>query len=205
MKIIDRIILIIFSIIIFTLSVISMLVLFGVMEISTITYAIQAVKNNDGVFRVIIAVLAVLILFAIKAILTKEEREEGIIVENTNGKLLITKDSLENLVNSTVKEFDAIDSVSSKVILDKDKNLRAFVFISLTKNVIIKDLSIEIQNSVKQCLKETMDLETKEVSIKIKSIHKNKNVATKKVAEVSRKVPEVVETKNAEPEKTDEA
>ena len=190
MKIIDRMILVIFSIIIFTLSVISMLVLFGVMETSTIMYAINAVKSNEGVFRVVIAILIILILCAIKAILTKEENEEGIIVENANGKLLITKDSLENLINTTAKEFDAVDNVSSKIILDKDKNLRAFLFLSLTKNVIIKDLSVELQNSVKQCLKETMDLETKEVSIKIKSISKSKNTSSKKTAEISKRVPQ---------------
>ena len=40
----------------------------------------------------------------------------------------------------------------------------------VSKNVIIKDLTVNMQNKIKEAIKKTSDLEVKEVNVKIKNI-----------------------------------
>ena len=95
--------------------------------------------------------------------------KDGIVLENTNGKLVISKESLENLIASVIKDIPGADTVSSKTILDRDKNLIVYVTAVVSKDVMIKDISNELQEKIKTAMKRTADLDVKEVNIKIKN------------------------------------
>ena len=100
----------------------------------------------------------------------KEEYKNGILLENSNGKLLITKETIENLVNAVVKGFDSAEDVSTKIELDQENNLKVFVNLSVKENAVIKELSTNLQNKIKEAIKKSSDLEVKEVNIKVKNI-----------------------------------
>ena len=51
------------------------------------------------------------------------EGKEGIVLVNETGRLIISKESLENLIYSVVKDVPGAETVMSRTILDKDKNL----------------------------------------------------------------------------------
>ena len=53
-------------------------------------------------------------------------------------KLLITKDTIENLVNSVVKGFDSAENVTTRVELDNENNVTVFVNLSVKENAVIK-------------------------------------------------------------------
>lgn len=187
MKFLERFALTIFSIIVLVLSVVLLGIMFNFWEANIITKSIFYIIENEYAFRTALVVSAICILLAIKGIFFKSKRDEigkdGIVLENTSGKLVISKESLENLVSSVAKEIPGADVTSSKTILDKDNNLKVYVVTTVARDIMLKDISTELQNKIKDAMKRTADLEVKEVNIKIKNItskkvKKEKNVQT---------------------------
>lgn len=176
MKTLDKIALVLFSSVILIISVIFCLVIFGWINIDIITLYIKHGLNNPVTTNVTLGVLTVFILFAIKGIFftsdSKDESsmENGILIQNENGKLLISKDTIQNLVSGVVKEVEGAQDVSSKVLLSKDGNINVDVVLFVSQDVIIKDLSNSLQLKIKDLIKKSMDVDIKEVNIKIKNI-----------------------------------
>ncbi len=176
MKTLDKIALVLFSSVILIISVIFCLVIFGWINIDIITLYIKHGLNNPVITNVTLGVLTVFILFAIKGIFftsdSKDESsmENGILIQNENGKLLISKDTIQNLVSGVVKEVEGAQDVSSKVLLSKDGNINVDVVLFISQDVIIKDLSNSLQLKIKDLIKKSMDVDIKEVNIKIKNI-----------------------------------
>ncbi len=193
MKFLDRLALAVFSIIIFVLAVLLCLLMFGWFDVELVESALNYLKTNEIATNITIGTSIVLLLLALKSMFfesySKEEEQsrEGILLENDNGKLLVSRDTLENLATSVVKTNNSVENVVSRVILDKDKNLIIFINLQVKPNAIIKDLSSGLQEKIKQTVKDSLGLEVKEVNIKIKNITNEKNekqdekVATPKV------------------------
>ena len=85
--------------------------------------------------------------------------------------LVISKSTLEELVNNIVKSFDSAQDVSSKIVLDEEKNLIVYVTLNVKENAVIKELSNNLQTKIKSAIKKTADLEVKEVNISIKDLN----------------------------------
>ena len=181
MKILERIALILFSIIMLFVSIVSCLVIFNIMELKTIFNFLEDVIENQTVTRVILGFAIVSILLAIKSLFfpskikKKQEIKTGVLLENKDGRLLISRDTIENLVNSVVKSFtDAVD-VQTKVNLDADNNITVFVSLLVKEEAIIKELSANIQNKIKETVKRSTDLDVNQININIKNIENQKN------------------------------
>lgn len=181
MKFLEKLALVLFSLIILVISVVSCLVVFNVLELSEITNFISENLQNEIVSRTVIGVSAVCILLAIKSLFfptrrkKKEEMKSGVLLENQDGRLLISKDTIENLVNSVVHSFpDAIDG-QTKIFLDVDNNITVYVSILVKEEAIIKQLSAGIQNKIKETIKRNTDLDVKQVNINVKNIESEKN------------------------------
>ena len=180
MKIIERIAVIIFSIMILIISIFSVLVVLGWMDLNLINEVIITVLNNSTVYNTILIVAGICIILSIKCIFFtsndngKEDFKSGVLLENEDGKLIISKDTIENLVNSVAKKFEGAAEVQTKVILDQENNITVFVTLLVKENAIIKDLSSSIQTKVKETIKRTSDLEVKQINIKVKNIEINK-------------------------------
>lgn len=175
MKFLDKLALKIFSIIILVVTVVITLIMFGVLSPTIIIDNVIALTDLSVTsYRTIAIVAVIAVLLSIKGLFFTSKPEnsgrEGIVLENKSGKLVISKESLENLIASVVKEIPGADSVSSKTILDKNKNLIVYVTATVSKDVMIKDVSNDLQEKVKEAMKRTADLDVKEVNIKIKNI-----------------------------------
>ena len=83
---------------------------------------------------------------------------------------MISKATLESLVNSVVKGFDSAEDVKTIIQADENNNLNVLVNMVVGKDVIIKELTLNIQNKIKEAIKKTSDLEVKEVNVKIRNI-----------------------------------
>lgn len=182
MKILDKIGLALFSSIILILSILTCLIVFGWLNIELAHNIIIAILQNEIASNIILAFSIICILLAIKCIFfdstSKQEMDykNGILLENSDGKLLITKDTIENLVNSVVKGFESAENVTTRVELDKENNVTVFVNLSVKENAIIKELSTNLQTKIKKTIKSTSDLEVKEVNIKVKDIEPVKQI-----------------------------
>ncbi len=182
MKILDKIGLALFSTLILIISIISCLMIFGWINLDFAYDLVKTMINNQVCCNIMITLDVIFILLAIKCIFFSGESKDtidyknGILLENSDGKLLITKDTLENLVNNVVRGFDSAENVTTKVELDKENNVKVYLNLSVKENAIIKELSTNLQTKIKTAIKRTSDLEVKEVNIKIKDIEPVKNI-----------------------------
>ena len=174
MKIIEKITLIIYSNIILILSVIACLLVFGWLDIDIVQSLIKTLIISETSSKVILGVSLVFILLSIRCIFfdptSRQEikDKQGVLLANDNGKLMISKETIENLVEVVIKEYRMAKEVTSRVELDKDNNVNIFVNLVVSSDTIIKDLTVDLQNKIKNKVKETTDLDVKEVNITIK-------------------------------------
>lgn len=179
MKFFDKFILKIFSLIILIIAIVMILMIAGIVDGEYLFVdLLNHMTDGENNIKIMIGVLAVLILFAIKGFFfthkNKDKSKEGITLENTSGKLVISKESLESLIQSVTRDIPGADTVSSKTILDKNKKIIVYVTAVVSKDVMIKDVSNELQKRVKEIMMRTADLEVKEVNIRIKNITSKK-------------------------------
>lgn len=189
MKFIDKTILALFSIIILLASVVVCLFTVDLLEMSTINKVLDAIKETKVIT---ISVAAVLILLSIKGIFfkakttTKEKSADGILLKNENGKLVISKETVENIVNGVAKGFSGTQNVSTKLSVINN-NISVLVNLQIVGDVSISALSANLQNKIKEAVKRVTNLDLKEVNIRVKNIS---DVQTK-IAAVNNEQPVV--------------
>lgn len=176
MKFLDKFNLAVFSIIILVISLIICLLSFGWLEIDLVSEGISFLVKNTVANKVSLGVAIVLILLAIKSIFfnsySKEQMQnkEGILLENDNGKLLVSRDTIESLTNTVVKSFESAESVMTKVEVDNENHVKIYITLFVYPDAIIKELSSKLQLNVKDTIKKSLDLDVTEVNIRIKNV-----------------------------------
>ena len=176
MKVLEKITLVLFSNLMLILSIIVCLMMVGWLPVSTVSNVLTYIVNEPILSNTLIVISAIFILLAIKCIFfdgpSKEEAmiKEGILLENSDGKLLISKDTLQNLVDGVVKEFEQAENSITKVEFDGANGVLVYITIFVKTGVVIKQLSANLQTRVKQEVKKTSDLDVKEVNIRVKNI-----------------------------------
>lgn len=181
MKFIEKIALIIYSNIVLILSVIACLVIFRWLDFDVVTRLIKVIIFSENSSKVILGFCIAFILLSIRCIFfdpTSKQQikdRQGVLLENDNGKLMISKETIENIVEAVTKEYKMAKEVTSRVELDKNNNVNIFVNLIIGSDVVIKDLSIDLQNKIKNKIKETTDLDVKEVNINIKKAVQEKS------------------------------
>lgn len=176
MKILDKIGLTVFSVLVLIMSILLCVLIFGWVTPETIYEIMKTALNDPITTNTVLTISIICILLAMKCIFFSSEREvvngikDGILLQNSDGKLVISKATLEELVNNIVKGFDSTEDVSSKIVLDDEKNLIVNVMISVKETAVIKELSNNLQTKIKSAIKSTSDLEVKEVNISVKEL-----------------------------------
>lgn len=176
MKFLDKFNLVIFSIIILVISLIVCLLSFGWLELDLALDGVTFLVTNTIANNVALGVSILLILLAIKSIFfnsySKEQMQnkEGILLENDNGKLLVSKDTIESLTNTVVKSFESAESVMTKVEVDNESHVKIYITLFVYPDAVIKELSSKLQANVKDTIKKSLDLDVTEVNIRIKNI-----------------------------------
>lgn len=95
-------------------------------------------------------------------------------MENENGSLLITKESISNLVESVLKKSQDIKESSVKIEFDSDRDLIINIVATVKDNVVIKNISSKLQENIKLTIKKATDLDVSSVNIKIKNVEQEK-------------------------------
>lgn len=189
MKLIDKVIYFIFSTIVLAIVVIvfmGLLNIGGVNHIFSFIGGMQNMSFTQEQMTYIIIVGILLIIMAIKGILfqTKlEENKDAIILENSSGKLIISRRTLENLVKDISNGVKGVENSSARVNVEKDTDLIISIDI-VVKEGSIKDITKKLQEDVKIAIKKASDLNVSEVNVNIKNIKKmneNTTVITKVV------------------------
>ena len=195
MKFLDKLALKLFSLIMIVEVICIILFLVGFIPVDALTDGITKYSDfGEDVLHIVIAVLAVVTILALKGLFftskTEDNSKAGIVLENGSGKLVISRESLENLIASVTREIPGAETVSSKTIVDKNRNLIVSVTIVVNRDVMLKDVSTQLQDKVKEAMKQTADLEVKEVNVRIKNISSRR----------TKNLPKVEDKKDINPE-----
>lgn len=199
MKILDKIGLVLFSLIVLLLSVAACIIVTGVVDLEIVNEGLEFLVNNEIAPKVTIGVSAVLILLALKCIFfsgssKSSKGKSGILLQNDNGKLLVSRDTIESLTNSVVKNFAAAQNVVTRVDVDEQSNLKIFITLFVLPDAVIKDITAQIQKDIKTTIKNSLDLEVKEINVNIK------NITPKKETKESKEVKEIKASKKEDKE-----
>lgn len=177
MKKLNKLVLVIFSIIILIIGVVINLLVVGWLDYNTAFDLVKNALTGQTSSKVILITTEFCMLFAILCIFVdspddKKETKNGrdVLMQNDNGKLMISRDTIESIVNNVVKEFPGAKEATTRIKLDEQNNVAVLVDVVVTKNVIIKELTLNMQNRIKEAIKKTSDLEVNEVNVRIKDI-----------------------------------
>lgn len=185
MKFFDKLGLALFSIIVLIISIILCLIGFNVMDPTIFTILISKVLMSQTYTTIMIVSSVLLLLLSIKCIFFSgvdnvEESNDGILLQNGDGKLLITVETIKNMVEGTVKEFPSIVNSKTRVIVTKENDVIINVSIDVSKGTVIKDVSSKLQTQIKKSIKEATDLEIKCVNIEVINAQKEPIISEEK-------------------------
>ena len=178
MKLVDKVIYFIFSVIILAIVVVMFTVILNIGGIvNPVFNFISNIPNmsftqEQMTYIVIIEIL--LFIMAIKGILFQsklEENKDAIILENNSGKLIISRKTLENLVKDISNGVQGVENSFARVNVSKDTELIISIDI-VVKEGSIKDITKKLQEDVKIAIKKASDLNVSEVNVNIKNIKK---------------------------------
>ncbi len=183
MKFLERFALVIYSYIILMLAIVASLLIFNWIEFETVTEMVEFLIKGEISSKIILGLNVIFILLSIKCIFFDERSKEvtkesqGILLKNENGQLMISKDSIENVVKNTAAGFENIKECNTRINVNNENKLIITLFLTVNENVIIKELVSNLQNKIKQEVKTISDLDVEEVNVKIMSLQeKNKAI-----------------------------
>lgn len=177
MKLIDRIIYFIFSSIIFIIIALAIMGLYDVefaknIIINLVGYLRDFSAMNMGTILIISVIIEIMAIKGMFFQSGKEEKRDAIILENSSGKLIISRKTLENLVKDIANSVNGVENAIAKVMVEKDTDLAILIDI-VVKEGSIKDITKKLQEEVKMSIKKASDLNVAEVNVNIKNINKN--------------------------------
>ena len=182
MKMIEKITLTVYSTLMLIISVIACLLVFGWIDSTYVQSFLNTLLSSETNTNIVLGISVLFILLSIRCIFftssdkQEEELKNGILLENSEGKLLITKETIENLVSGIVRGFDSAQEVSTKIELDSENHVIVLINLRVKENAIIKELTTNLQTKVKEAIKKSTDLDVKEVNIKVKNIEPAKGI-----------------------------
>lgn len=172
MNLFDKLSLKIYSIIVLILAIAIGITIMQVTTLAEITKFTEELINDN--FYIAVGITAIAIVWSIRNIINggknPRENSSGVLLENKNGKLLITKESINNLIETVVHENKDISNVSTRLEFDENNNINVFLNITVKVGTSVKDVTADVQTRIKDAVKKTTDLDIKEINIKVKNI-----------------------------------
>lgn len=180
MKVLDKFILVVYSIVMLVLSLVTCLFIFNWIQLSDIINVLNFIRGSQVYTIIILTVSIVFMLFSIKCIFfgtkKKDMYKDSILLKNEEGRLVISRVSIENLVNNVLKGFEGIIVYNTKLKLDKENNITIDIIMQVKEDVVIKELTENVQAKIKSAVKKTSDLDIKEINVKVKNIESINNI-----------------------------
>ena len=180
MKFLERFTLVIYSLIIFILSVILSLLIFNWMDFEVVTDMVNALITGSLSSKITLGVCVLFILLSIKCMFFDERSKEvlketqGILLKNENGQLMISRETIDNMVKNAVIGFENVKQCNTKIDVTEGNQLKITLFLVVNENVVIKELASNLQTKIKDEVKKVTDLDVQEVNVKVMGIQENK-------------------------------
>ena len=180
MKFLERFTLVIYSLIILILSVILSLLIFNWMDFDVVTDMVKALITGSLSSKITLGVCVVFILLSIKCMFFDEKSKEllketqGILLKNENGQLMISRETIDNMVKNAVIGFENVKQCNTKIDVNEENQLNITLFLVVNENVVIKELASNLQTKIKEDVKKISDLDVQEVNVKVMGLQESK-------------------------------
>ena len=179
MKILEKFVLILYSFLMLIVSVIICLILFKVISIDQIKESIEYVQKDTALVITILAIAIVCILLSIRCLFFRKKKQikksntTEILLENESGRLLISKNAIENAARKIVKESLHLNTdIKVTADIDPANNISVYIAVMLDRALNVRDLTLDLQLRIKNEIKNSFGLEVKQVNIKVDSDEK---------------------------------
>ena len=182
MKLLDRLISFIFSLLFLVLAIVLILIGTGIIEPEM---CLELVRDNflngdvvsTGFFNPITITGLVLLLLSLKTTvflsLFKVKNRAPIAVENGEGEIQITQETIINTARSNTLEYENVREVQAGMA-KKGKGIVIYETIQVYMNTNIRELTEAIQESVKKIVYATTGISVLKVNIKVKNVYNGK-------------------------------
>lgn len=172
MKSLEKLILILFSIIILVISVFLILTSTEMIKTTEILGAVEAWLVNNKVAGIVIG--SIFALFGLIGVFScssdSEDVKTGLAIKNEQGTVYITKDTFENIILSITKNYAELKNVKVELNVD-DTGVTANIFAYILPDTILPDLTSKLQAHIKNGVKKQTTVEIKEANIKVKGVY----------------------------------
>ena len=179
MKILEKFVLILYSFLMLIVSAIVCLILFKVISIDQIKECIEYVQKDTALVITIITIAIVCILLSIRCLFFRKKKQikksntTEILLENESGRLLISKNAIENAAKNIVKESLHLNTdIKVTADIDPANNISIYIAVMLDRALNVRDLTLDLQLRIKNEIKNSFGLEVKQVNIKVDSDEK---------------------------------
>ena len=174
MRIIHETALVVFSIIILIFTIMSSALIFGWIDMNFVNNIIDGMLENEGLRTATLVLNLFFVVLALVCIFSDSNKDamsrDGILMENEKGNLLISRGALTKIINGVVNEFPTVKVNNTNISLDQEGQLSIDIQISVTKDVIIKDLTSNLQVKVKEAIMKSSDIVVKTVNVGIQNV-----------------------------------
>ena len=156
MKFLERFALVVYSYIVLIIAVILSLLIFNWINFDTVSDMIRALLTGPVISKITLAISILFMLLSIKCIFFDERSKEklkeaqGILLKNENGELMISKDSIDNMVKNAVSGFENVKDCNTKIDVNSENQIIITLLLVVNENVVIKDLASNLQTKVKE-------------------------------------------------------
>ncbi|WAM34745.1 alkaline shock response membrane anchor protein AmaP [Caldicellulosiruptor morganii] len=168
MKIGERILLTIFTLVVIIVSIFAILLSLGVFNIDSVQSAVYEYMNNP-VYG-LVPLLMIVMGFAVMFIGVKKKKVRlGIIHTNEFGNLVISPKTFESAGYSAIKDIKGIKDAAIEIEFDEsgvEYNIDALV----VSDVNIPELTKEVQNAIKNHVETVIGIPVKSVNLHVKDM-----------------------------------
>lgn len=201
MRALDRLISFVFSVIMLIISLVLILLGTGVIEPQMVQdilgeYVFNEQMLKSELFNPVTIAGIVIFLASLKTTiflsLFKVSDRAPIVVKHKNGELQIAQDTIVNTAKTATLSYDNVRDVQARMV-KKRSGIVIYEMLQVYVNSNIKELTEEIQESVKEVIKSTIGVNVLDVNIRIKNIYSGKKAEPEKTEEFHKPVivPEI--------------
>lgn len=172
MKNLEKLILILFSIIILVISVFLILTSTEMIKTGEILSVFEDWLIGNKIAGVVIG--SIFALFGLIGIFScssdAEDVKTGLAIKNEQGTVYITKDTFENIILSITKNYAELKNVKVELNVD-DTGVTANIFAYILPDTILPELVKKLQSHIKTGIKKQTTVDIKEANIKVKGVY----------------------------------
>lgn len=177
-KIVDKIALAIFSVLMLIISVVYVLVYFNIMDYSLLDSGLRFMFNEEPSRTIFLVVAIVVFILSIKAILFESDSstatKSAIAIKGEDGVLEIMPTTIEHIALISLSSYPAITDVSAKM-RTKEEGIVMDVSFCVLPDTNITELVEKLQKTIKDKIEGQTSAKVLEVNISVKDVTKSKS------------------------------